>query len=92
MPILVEVPTTSELKAKYGNNLRPQDPNGLATESWAEGFMFASLFIMATVTVANMKRKALLHKLILIEVRYVSLNRSTDLTSSIVDFWYHARP
>jgi hypothetical protein len=38
-------------------------------ESWSEGFMVGALIIMACVTVANMRRGVLLHKLILAEVR-----------------------
>ena len=47
---------------------KPTDPAGVTLESWAQGFMVGSLIIMACVTVANMRRKVLLHKLILIEV------------------------
>lgn len=38
-------------------------------ESWSQGFLVGSLLIMAAITIANMRRKVLLHKLILIEVR-----------------------
>ena len=48
---------------------RPSDPDALTLEAWAQGFMFGSLLILATVTIANMRRRVLLHKLILIEVR-----------------------
>jgi hypothetical protein len=41
---------------------------GLILESWAQGFMVGALVFMACVTVANMRRKVLLHKLILAEV------------------------
>ena len=51
---------------------KPSDPKGLVLESWAQGFMFGSLLMMACVTVANMRRKVLLHKLILIEVSGLS--------------------
>lgn len=47
---------------------KPTDPAGVTLESWAQGFMVGSLIIMACVTVANMRRKVLLHKLILVEV------------------------
>ncbi len=47
---------------------KPTDPAGVTLESWSGGFMVGSLIIMACVTVANMRRKVLLHKLILIEV------------------------
>jgi hypothetical protein len=50
---------------------KPTDPNGLILESWAQGFMVGSLVIMSCITLANMRRGVLLHKLILIEVREV---------------------
>jgi hypothetical protein len=49
---------------------RPDNnPAGLILEGWAQGFMVGSLVIMAAITVANMRRHLLLHKLILAEVR-----------------------
>ncbi|KAK5310208.1 hypothetical protein LTR70_009650 [Exophiala xenobiotica] len=47
---------------------KPSDPNGLVLEAWAEGFMIGSLIIMTCITIANMRRGVLLHKLILIEL------------------------
>lgn len=47
---------------------KPTDPHGLVLEAWAQGYMVGSLIIMAAITVANMRRGVLLHKLILIEV------------------------
>ena len=47
---------------------KPTDPNGLVLEAWAEGYMVGSLIIMTCITIANMRRGVLLHKLILIEV------------------------
>ena len=40
-------------------------------EGWAQGFMVGALVIMACITIANMRRKVLLHKLILVEVSYM---------------------
>lgn len=48
---------------------KPTNPNGLVLEAWAQGYMVGSLIIMAAVTVANMRKGVILHKLILIEVR-----------------------
>jgi len=45
------------------------DPEGLILEAWAQGFMVGTLVFMAAITVANMRRHVLLHKLILAEVR-----------------------
>jgi len=47
---------------------KPTDPDALILESWAQGYMVGSLIIMAAVTIANMRRGVLLHKLILLEV------------------------
>ncbi|EXJ94144.1 hypothetical protein A1O1_02537 [Capronia coronata CBS 617.96] len=49
-------------------NNRSSDPNGLVLEAWAEGFMVGSLIIMSCITLANMRRGVLLHKLILLEL------------------------
>lgn len=48
---------------------KPTDPDGLILEAWAQGLMVGSLLIMAAITIANMKKKVLLHKLIFAEVR-----------------------
>jgi hypothetical protein len=42
-------------------------------ESWSEGFMVGALIIMACITIANMRKGVLLHKLILAEVRKPTL-------------------
>lgn len=47
---------------------KPQDAEGAIIEAWAQGYMVGSLIIMACVTVANMRKHVLLHKLILVEV------------------------
>ena len=47
---------------------RPTDPDGLVLEAWGQGLMVGSLLIMAAITIANMKRHILLHKLIFAEV------------------------
>ena len=43
-------------------------PEGYILESWSEGFMAGALIIMACITVANMRKGVILHKLILLEV------------------------
>lgn len=47
---------------------KPRDPDALVLESWAQGYMVGSLIIMAAITVANMRRGVLLHKLIFLEL------------------------
>jgi hypothetical protein len=48
---------------------KPSDPAHLTLEAWSQGMMVGTLVFMIMLTVANMRRKVLLHKLILIEVR-----------------------
>ncbi|KAL4873075.1 hypothetical protein BDV12DRAFT_209708 [Aspergillus spectabilis] len=47
---------------------RPTDPDGLVLEAWGQGLMVGSLLVMAAVTISNMKKHILLHKLILAEL------------------------
>ncbi|PGH33180.1 hypothetical protein GX50_04022 [[Emmonsia] crescens] len=48
---------------------RPDNhPDALILEGWAQGFMVGTLVFMAAITVANMRRRVLLHKLILAEL------------------------
>ena len=46
---------------------KPQSSNGLVLEAWAQGYLVGSLVILAAVTISNMRRGVLLHKLILLE-------------------------
>lgn len=47
---------------------RPTNPDGLVLEAWGQGLMIGSLLIMAAITLSNMKKHILLHKLIFAEV------------------------
>jgi hypothetical protein len=49
-------------------NAAPTTPSGLVLEAWAQGLMVGALIIMSAITLANMRRSVLLHKLILVEV------------------------
>lgn len=51
-----------------GDRGRPADLNGVILEAWSQGLIVGSLAIMTAITLANMKRHILLHKLILAEV------------------------
>ncbi|KAF1829425.1 hypothetical protein BDW02DRAFT_592634 [Decorospora gaudefroyi] len=44
---------------------QPTEPQELILEAWAQGYLVGSLVIMAFITLANMRRGVLLHKLIL---------------------------
>ena len=64
---------------------KPVDPNGLILEAWAQGFLVGSLIILAFITLANMRRGVLLHKLILLEVydvfHSIRLSDAVDVTA-----------
>lgn len=47
---------------------KPTDPDGLILEAWAQGYMVGSIIIMICITLCNIRRGVLLHKLILLEV------------------------
>lgn len=47
---------------------KPTNPDGLILEAWAQGFMVGAIIIMICITLANLKRGVILHKLILLEV------------------------
>lgn len=46
----------------------PRSSEALVVEAWAQGYMVGSLIIMSFITLANMRRGAMLHKLILLEL------------------------
>lgn len=56
---------------------KPTQPNELILEAWAMGYLVGSLIIMAFITLANMRRGVLLHKLILLEVRFRNAPKNT---------------
>lgn len=58
--------------------LKPSLPGKLTLEAWSQGFMVGGLVIMCGITLANMRRGVLLHKLILIEVGNVPEFRTSD--------------
>lgn len=41
---------------------KPTDPGELVLEAWAMGYLVGSLVIMGFITLANMRRGVLLHK------------------------------
>jgi hypothetical protein len=52
----------------------PVSPAKLTLEAWSQGCMIGALIIMIGITLANMRRGVLLHKLILIEVSICRYN------------------
>jgi hypothetical protein len=54
----------------FGNWRDAHDTEAYILEGWGEGFMLGALFIMAVITVANMRKGVPLHKMILLEVYF----------------------
>ncbi|KAL2836412.1 hypothetical protein BJY01DRAFT_251990 [Aspergillus pseudoustus] len=52
----------------FGDWRDTTDKETLIVEGWSEGFMFGALMIMSLITVVNMRRGVILHKLILLEL------------------------
>lgn len=48
--------------------IEPVELKGVILEAWDQGLVIGSLLVMLAVTVANMRKRVLLHKLILTEV------------------------
>jgi len=48
---------------------KPTRPESLILEAWSQGFMVGALIVMLAITIANLRKGVLLHKLILLEVR-----------------------
>ncbi|KAF9882611.1 hypothetical protein FE257_005963 [Aspergillus nanangensis] len=48
--------------------IRPTSPDSLVLEAWGQGYMFGSLLVMIAITMANIKKAILLHKLIVVEL------------------------
>ncbi|GAM86362.1 hypothetical protein ANO11243_043760 [Dothideomycetidae sp. 11243] len=72
------------------NDARPSNPDQLALEAWAEGYMLGSLTIMAAITLVNMRRGVLLHKLILIELLFGTLQAVSIFFKPPAYGWYLA--
>ena len=53
----------------FGNWRDVDNIEAYIVEGWGEGFMFGALLVMAIITLVNMRRGVLLHKMILLEVR-----------------------
>ncbi|KAK5166052.1 uncharacterized protein LTR77_008313 [Saxophila tyrrhenica] len=61
---------------------------GFILESWGQGFMVGALLIMVALTVANMRRRVLLHKLILAEL-FLAMSHGTFCFMSFEGYgWY----
>jgi hypothetical protein len=50
------------IMARDGLVSKPRDPVELVLEAWAQGLLVGSLVILSFITLANMRRGVLLHK------------------------------
>ena len=55
--------------------------NAFVIEAWGQGLMFGALMIMVCVTISNMRKGVLLHKLILLEVCQWTFDEKQLLTA-----------
>jgi hypothetical protein len=78
----------SLLAARNQKNDQADKPtgDGLALEAWAQGQMVGALVVMSCITLANMRKGVLLHKLILLEVN-IHLRHDSFFT---VEWWAHS--
>src|SRR5258706_8537548 len=56
----------------FGNWRDVDNIEAYILEGWGEGFMLGALFIMAVLTIANMRKGVLLHKMILLEASFLT--------------------
>lgn len=64
-------PPTGDWRASANDH-----PEDLVLESWSQGFIVGALIVMACITIANMRRRVLLHKLILLEL-FLAMSHGT---------------
>ncbi|PMD41840.1 hypothetical protein L207DRAFT_543769 [Hyaloscypha variabilis F] len=67
---------------------KPTDPDGLVLEAWAQGYMVGSIIIMICITLSNIRRGVLLHKLILLELICGTFHGTFIFTHAPVYGWY----
>ncbi|KJY02286.1 hypothetical protein TI39_contig69g00001 [Zymoseptoria brevis] len=67
---------------------KPATVDGAIIEAWAQGFMCGSLIVMACVAIANMRKRTLLHKLIVIELLFGTFHGTFIFTNPPVYNWY----
>jgi uncharacterized YccA/Bax inhibitor family protein len=68
------IASSASLDARAISATKPTNPDAFILAAWAQGYMVGSIIIMAGITVANMRRGVLLHKLILLEVCVAVMN------------------
>ena len=68
LPSRLDIVVVTMVDTMAAEALKPTMPSKLTLEAWSQGFMIGALMIMCGITLTNMRRGVLLHKLILIEV------------------------
>jgi hypothetical protein len=53
-----------------GEVQKPMTPKSLTLEAWSSGFLAGGLIIMGCITVANMRKDVLLHKVRILKISY----------------------
>ncbi|KFY24632.1 hypothetical protein V491_02067 [Pseudogymnoascus sp. VKM F-3775] len=75
---------------------KPTNPDGLVLEAWAQGYMVGSIVIMICITLSNMRRGVLLHKIILLELMLGTFHGTFIFTHApiycCVVAWMKAKP
>ncbi|KAE8306332.1 hypothetical protein BDV41DRAFT_570026 [Aspergillus transmontanensis] len=62
--------------------------HGILTDAWCQGFMVGSVVILLSLTIMNMRRKTILHKLILAELVLASLHGTFVFVEGGAFGWY----
>lgn len=71
---------TFSARQRHGVVQKPTDAKGLTLEAWSSGFLVGAFVIMGCITIANMRRGVLLHK---VKVPNNYRSYDADSTSSL---------
>ncbi|PCG91069.1 Hypothetical protein PENO1_095780 [Penicillium occitanis (nom. inval.)] len=67
---------------------RPTEPDALVLEAWGQGLLVGALLVMFAITIANMRKRVLLHKLILAELFLAMFHGTWIFTHPPAYGWY----
>ncbi|KAM5346122.1 hypothetical protein ACJ41O_009127 [Fusarium nematophilum] len=83
------LPTSTDMAPlDTASESKPTSNSALTLESWSQGFFMGALVIMIGMTLANMRRRVLLHKLILLELVLALPNTLFNFFDPPVWGWY----
>lgn len=71
-------------ESTFGNWRDTDSKEAFVVEGWGEGFMLGALFIMVLITIVNMRKGVLLHKIIMLEVRITTEEISSPLIKPVI--------